>query len=644
MVDSHKKLDVICLGRAGVDLYAEQQGSRLENVQSFAKYLGGSSCNIASMSARLGLKSAMLTRVGDEHMGRFLRETMEAEGVDVSHVITDPKRLSALVILGLKDRETFPLIFYRENCADMAVSADDFDEAYIASAKALLITGTHLSTADVLKTSQSALDFAKKNGIKRVLDIDYRPVLWGLTGKGEGENRFVADQGVSQHLQNIVGQFDLIVGTEEEFHIAGGTTNTIEALQTVRAKSDAVLVLKRGPLGASVYPDTIPDNLDDGITIHGVKVDVMNVLGAGDAFMSGFLLGWLNGESYEQSLTYANACGALVVSRHGCTPAMPSHEELMYYIQNRDAIPRPDKHTKLHYLHRVTTRKRNWDNLHILAFDHRKQFVDMAHEAGASLALIPRFKALVLKAVESVEKSGKINGQMGVLIDESFGQDALYAATGRGWWVGRPVEQPGSRPLCFEYGDAHLSQIKSWPSEQIVKCLVFTHPDDASELRYQQEQKVISLYASCIEAGNELLLEVIPPKGSDVDATTLARQIKRYYNLGIFPDWWKLPAMTAEEYANVEAIIMERAPHCRGILMLGLDAPKEQIAKSFAAMGNAPLLKGFAIGRTIFGEPAKQWFNNTLSDDACVEAIAKNYLEIATAWKQGREQWQKQSA
>ena len=625
-----RPLDLICLGRAGVDFYAQQVGSRLEDVQSFNKYLGGSSCNIACMSARLGLKSSMLTRVGDEHMGRFLRETMEHEGVDVSHLKTDPERLTALVVLGLKDKDTFPLIFYRENCADMAVSPDDFDEAYIASAKALLITGTHLSTPSVLETAKAVLNYAKKNGTKRVLDIDYRPVLWGLTAKGEGEKRFVASATVSAHLQSLVSEFDLIVGTEEEFHIAGGSTDTLTAIATLREKTDAVFVVKRGPLGASVFPDGVPNSLDTGITEKGVRVEVLNVLGAGDAFMSGFLSGWIAEKPYAECLKIANACGALVVSRHGCTPAMPTQEELQHYLKNQASIPRPDRDTHLNYLHRVTTRKTQWDNLHILAFDHRKQFIDMAHAAGAPLEKITRLKSLLLQAVE--KSAEQIDGQIGVLIDDSFGADALNAATGKGWWIGRPVEQPGSRPLKFEHGDAVGTKLIHWPEEQVIKCLVFTHPDDAAELRHQQERQVLSLYQSCLELGRELLLEVIPPKGSKADEQTIARQIARYYNLGVFPDWWKLPALSPAEYKNIEAVITKRAPHCRGILMLGLDAPMTELTSHFALMAGTQLVKGFAIGRTIWSDAAKDWLSGEIMDRELIRQVSENYLQLSRAW------------
>lgn len=244
-----RNLDLICLGRLGVDLYAQQIGARLEEVGSFAKYLGGSSANIAFGVARLGLRSAMLTRVGDDHMGRFLTETLAKEGCDTSRVRVDHERLTAMVLLGIKDRDTFPLIFYREDCADMALDENDFDEAFIASSKALLITGTHFSTKQVHRASLRALDCARRNNVRTVLDIDYRPVLWGLTGKADGETRFIANQDVSAHLQHILPLFDLVIGTEEEFRIAGGRESLQASLAAVREHTAATLVLKRGALG-----------------------------------------------------------------------------------------------------------------------------------------------------------------------------------------------------------------------------------------------------------------------------------------------------------------------------------------------------------------------------------------------------------
>src|SRR3954470_21800717 len=149
MAQDANTLDLIAVGRSSVDLYGQQIGGRLEDMASFSKYLGGSPTNTAAGGARLGLKTGLLTRVGADHMGRFIREQLQREGVDVAGVLSDPDRLTALVILGIRDRVNFPLIFYRENCADMALQPSDVDEAWFGHAGAVLINGTHLSQPNV---------------------------------------------------------------------------------------------------------------------------------------------------------------------------------------------------------------------------------------------------------------------------------------------------------------------------------------------------------------------------------------------------------------------------------------------------------------------------------------------------------------
>ena len=632
--DVHRPLDVICLGRATVDLYSQQIGSRLEDVSSFSKYLGGSSCNIAFGAARLGLRSAMLTRVGDEHMGRFVREELSRGGVDTSHVITDPKRLTGLVILGIEDRETFPLIFYRKDCADMAIARDDFSPEFIASSKALLITATHFSTTETYAASKKAIEYAKAAGTKVIVDMDYRPVLWGLTSLGDGETRFISSDGVSTHLQTILPDCDLIVGTEEEIHIAGGSTDTMTALKKIRSLTNATIAFKLGPLGCTVLDGEIPDSADDFEVFAGVRVEVQNIVGAGDAFMSGFLRGWLRDESYENCCSYANACGALVVSRHGCAPAIPSAEELDYYIEHAAEIPRPDLDEELNYLHRVTTRRpQEWREVCGLAFDHRKQFFEMAKQVGAAPKRIYKLKRLLVKAAEKGAESANLNGNIGVLIDDTYGQDALNDVTGRGWWVGRPVELPASRPIELEGGRSIGDRLKSWPQEHVVKCLVFYSPVDSQELHLQQERQVKELYQACCVSGHELLLEIIPPPESPVDDWTLANALTRFYNLGVRPDWWKLPPMNPCAWQKVSDVIKTRAPHCRGVVLLGLDAPTEDLRAGFNASAGFDICKGFTVGRTLFAETSRRWLANQIDDQQLIDTIAANYVELIGHWR-----------
>ncbi len=633
MSTSSQKFDLICIGRAGVDFYAEQVGARLEDVGSFAKYIGGSSTNIACCSSRMGLKSALITRVGNEHMGQFIREQLHREGVDTSHVVTDPERLTALVVLGIKDEDTFPLIFYRENCADMAISKNDFDEPFIASAKALLITGTHFSSEKVYETSRHALTLARKNKVKTVIDIDYRPVLWGLTSKGDGETRFIVSNSVTKHLQTILPEFDLIVGTEEEIHIAGGSTDTVQAMRNIRKLSDAVLVLKRGPYGASVYEGDIPAHLDDGITVQGVNVDVLNVLGAGDAFISGFLRGWINNEGYEQALRYANACGALVVSRHGCTPAMPTREELDYYLANSEDIPKPDQDSELNYLHRVTTQTKSWQALYIHAFDHRIQFEDMAVAANAPLSRIVELKKLLFDATNRVVDEQGLQGNSGLLCDGKFGQGVLNSATGSDLWIARPVEHPKSRPIEFENGQSIGTILETWPLDHIVKCLVFYSAADESRLRAQQDARILELYDACCQSQHEMLLELIPPKESLLVGESLFNSISHIFSLGVRPDWWKLPCMDGHWVMKIDSLIAQTTPHCKGIVVLGLDAPADELAEGFKAFRGAELVRGFAVGRTIFGQAAVAWLAGDINDAQLTSQVSENYAQVIQSWQ-----------
>jgi 5-dehydro-2-deoxygluconokinase len=637
---SGRQLDVVCLGRLGVDLYAQQIGARLEDVSSFAKYLGGSSANIAFGTARLGVKSAMLTRVGNDHMGRFLVESLAREGCDVSGIKVDAERLTAMVLLGIKDRETFPLVFYRENCADMALQAEDIDEAQIASSKALLITGTHFSTDQVFKASSQALDYAEKHNVKRVLDIDYRPVLWGLTGKADGETRFVANQNVSQHVQRILPRFDLIVGTEEEFLIAGGSTDLLSALRKVRELTAATLVVKLGPQGCTVIHGAIPAKLEDGAIYPGVRVEVLNVLGAGDAFMSGFLKGWLDNASDERCCQLANACGGLVVSRHACAPAMPTLVELDYLFNSPVPITRPDQDAVLQRLHQVSVPRRDWKQLFIFAFDHRGQLVELAQKAGRDLACIGQLKQLFIQAVERVEadlRKRGIEADVGLLADQRFGQDSLNAATGRNWWIARPVEVQGSRPLAFEHGRSIGSNLMAWPKEQIIKCLVQYHPDDEPMLRLEQEAQLMGLYQASQASGHELLLEVIPPKEHpSKHPDVIYRSLKRLYNLGIYPAWWKIETQPADVWEKLDALIQERDPYCRGVVLLGLNAPAETLAAGFRQASKSTTCRGFAVGRTIFHEPSRAWLEGEIDDAGLISRVQSTFGFLIESWRDAR--------
>jgi len=630
-----RRFDVIVLGRLGVDLYAEQLGAPLEHATSFAKYLGGSSANIAVGCARLGLRTALISRVGDDHMGRFLVETLKAEGCDASHVSVDRDRLTALVLLGIKDRDSFPHLFYRENCADMAIEERDVAEDFVASARALVITGTHFSTERTHRISTLALDRARRNGVRTVLDVDYRPVLWGVAGPGAGAQRFVASDRVTAHLQEILPRFDLVLGTEDEFHIAGGSEDLLASLRRIRTLTQAVLVVKLGARGCAIVEGAVPERLEDALNLPGFPVKVMNVLGAGDAFAAGLLTRWLGGAGWAEAGRAANACGALVVSRHACSASMPTPVELDYFL-GHPGLDRPDLDPNLRRLHRVTTPRREWKDLHVFAFDHRTQFFELAREVEAPEERIRPLKLLLVSAVVEAERTLGLEGQVGALIDDGYGDDALLAATGRGWWLGRPVELAGSAPLVFEGGRSIGSRLVSWPREQVVKCLVRFHPDEPAEERLEQETQLLALHDAVLQSGHELLLEVVPPRKWPVDADTVVRALRRIYNLGIHPEWWKLAPMSRETWQRVDALLSERDPFCRGVVILGLKASVEQLAVAFRDAAGARTCRGFVVGRTIWQAPSRAWLAGEIDDASLVSRVLANLGALARAWRDAR--------
>ncbi|WP_020593399.1 bifunctional 5-dehydro-2-deoxygluconokinase/5-dehydro-2-deoxyphosphogluconate aldolase [Kiloniella laminariae] len=629
MTNKHD-LDVITIGRASVDLYGQQIGGRLEDMASFAKSVGGCPANIAIGTSRLGLKSGFISRVGDEQMGRYIREQMQREGVAVEGITTDPERLTALVLLGVRDDETFPLIFYRENCADMALCETDIAPDYIKRARSVLISGTHLSTATVAAASKKAISLAKTQGSKVILDIDYRPNLWGLAGHEAGEERYIRSDKVTEHLQSILPDCDLIVGTEEEVHIAGGSENTLEALSRIRSLSEAVIVLKRGPMGCVVFPATIPDNLDKGITGPGFPVEVYNVLGAGDSFMSGFLRGWLRDEPYETCAQWANACGAFAVSRLLCSPEIPTWDELQYFLNNGSKHKALRKDTEINHVHWATTRRPADKMLMAFAIDHRSQLEEMAERAGASPDKISEIKQLAVRAAARVADG---RPDYGMLLDSTYGTKALYDAAKHPLWIGRPVELPGSRPLDFDQIRDLGSHLSEWPVNHVIKCLCFYHPNDPADLREQQEQSLLRLYEAARRVGRELLIEIIAGKHGALKDDTIPIAMRRFYDLGIKPDWWKLEPQTSKTaWQNIGAVIAENDRYCRGIVLLGLEAPEEELKAAFASAISSTWVKGFAVGRTIFAQAAEAWLKGEISDEEAINDMENRFRRLTDAW------------
>jgi 5-dehydro-2-deoxygluconokinase len=620
------QLDLIAIGRVSVDLYGQQIGSRLEDVATFAKAVGGCPANVAIGAARLGLRSALISRVGDEPMGRFVREQLTREGVEARGVRVDPQRLTSLVLLSVRDEHTFPLIFYRDHCADSALCEDDIDAGFIASSRAVLVTGTHFSVPAAASAQRKAIDVAKAHGGKVILDIDYRPNLWGIGGHGAGATRYARSARVTNALGPLLRDCDLIVGTEEELHVAGGVEDTLDAVRRIRALSTAVIVCKRGAKGCIVFADDVPAALADGLAAAAVDVEIYNVLGAGDAFLAGFLRGYLRGEPHEVSARLANACGALVVSRLLCSAEFPTLTELNDYLVHGSAHRALREDSRLNHLHWATTRRRGPRTLIVYELGR--------WELSASPERLASLKRLVLEAVARV--AGGREG-FGILLQGSCAAPVLPHAAHSNLWLARSVERRGSRPLEFEWGGSLAARLIEWPTGLTVTCRCQYHPDDPPQLRQAQERNLARLAAACRAQGRELLLEIVAGEAGEMREDSIARVLSRIYELDIRPDWWQLGSQASPDaWQRCAAVIASNDEFCRGIL-LTLDRPPEQMGHSLAQAAASPIVRGIMAGGTIFASAAQVWLDGHLSDEAAVERIAERCNGVAAAWSSARD-------
>ena len=633
MIDGRNSpLDLVCIGRTCVDLYAEQEGAKLEDVQSFRKYVGGSAANIALNTARLGVRSAMLTRVGEEQMGRFVRRTLEETGVDVSHVTFDPEKLTPYVLLAIRDIESFPRIFAYGDAADLALEEGDVDPGFVASSKALLVTGTPLSRPKARAATLKAVEAARAAGTKVVFDLDYRPVFWGVASHEQGGEMFVASEEVTRGYGSVLPDCDLVVGTEEEIRIAGGSTETRGALLRIRKLSEATIVLKVGAMGAVVFPGEIPEDIEDGVRVPGFPVEVFNSVGAGDAFMSGFLSGWLREEPLEECLRLGNACGAIVVSRHGCSPAMPTPEELEYFLNMPERPHRLRDDAWLEHLHRTTTR-REPEELRVLAVDHRWQLEEVADELEVERGRLRELKVLLARAFLKMAQG---DASAGVLIDDVYGDEALEELTGSGAWISRAVEVAKSRPVEFVGGPNPAATLRAWPEEHVVKCNLYMHPEDDDEVREIQEQRVLQLYDACLANDRRLLLEVQPTGGTSYDENSIVEILERFYEIGVRPDWWKVPPNKEPGvWQRIGDVVRKHDPYCAGVLVLGQALEEEKLAEFFTATATEPMCNGFAIGRSIYGDQARRWLAGEIDDEGLMSSVAEGYRRMVLLW-QGR--------
>ena len=330
-----KTYDLIAMGRSSIDLYSNDVGAPFVAITSFAAYIGGCPTNISVGAQRLGLRTALLTAVGEDPVGDFILHALRREKVDTQFIPRKPGRRTSAVVLGIEPPDQFPLVYYRDNCADIELTIDDVLATPIAEARCLLVSGTGLSKEPSRSATLFAAEQARRAGAEVVLDLDFRPDQW------HDPRAF----GVT--IRAALRLVDIAIGTEDEINAAMLTDprqitltqsqvsdarvsgDTEAAVRALLALGPRALIQKRGAQGARVHL------AGESIDAPGFPVQVYNILGAGDAFAAGFLYGHLSGWGWYKSARLGTACGAIVVTRHGCANFMPTYEEAIAFVEER---------------------------------------------------------------------------------------------------------------------------------------------------------------------------------------------------------------------------------------------------------------------------------------------------------------------
>ena len=331
--------DLLAMGRSSIDLYSNDIGAQFHDITSFAAYVGGSPTNISVGAQRLGLKTALLTAVGEDPVGDFILHFLRTEKVDTQFIRRKPGRRTSAVILGIEPPDRFPLVYYRDNCADNALSIEDVLAAPVTDAKAFEFAGTNLARESSRSATLFAAERASRAGVPVLFDLDFRPDQWhdprafGVAARAALANTRIAI-GTQDEIKAAVledpSQVHLVGLQVSDAHVQGDVASAVE---TLLGLGPEFVIEKCGEQGARIHAKDA-----DPVDVPGFPVKVHNILGAGDAFAAGFIFGYVRQWPLYKAARLGNACGAMVVTRHGCANFMPGYDEVMAFVDARGGL------------------------------------------------------------------------------------------------------------------------------------------------------------------------------------------------------------------------------------------------------------------------------------------------------------------
>lgn len=330
------RYDLVSMGRSNMDLFSQDIGEPFENITGFDAAVGGSPTNIAIGLARLGKRAAVLGAVGSDRVGDFVLRFLERENVETRYLPRKEGKLTSLSLTGVRPPSDFPLSFYREDPADIYVDSDDVAAVPFDRVRTVQISGTALSRGPCARAAREVAELCARLPVETYMDLDLRPSEW------------TEPRAFGEAVGDVLAHIDVVIGTEEEFYAAlmpepekvwTGAAVPEADLPDLDAMIDGLVgrgpecaVIKRGERGATLL------TADGRLDVGGFTVDVVNTVGAGDSFAAGLIASRIDGLDFRRAVRFANACGAIVVTRHGCSVAFPRAEEVREFANSRGGL------------------------------------------------------------------------------------------------------------------------------------------------------------------------------------------------------------------------------------------------------------------------------------------------------------------
>ncbi len=585
MKKSNKLYDIVVLGPSHVELCGQQQSSALKNMLSFEKKIGQGAPKIAVGLARLGAKAALISNLGEDAMGQFIQDSLVDETVDISQVRILSEMITPLVIKNTDNRAA-QTITYRNLPTTQALS---LSESFLEKSRALLIVNEW--------PTLNAIKKAKENHVKIIL----------LLGNLQ-----------ANHLNNdnvaLLAQCDVVIGTELDYVNLFSADNVDAALALLAEQTNAIRVVKHEQ--ACYVPSVCHHS---GFNTDHVKVNL-------DACAMGFIAAWLQEKTLEQCCEYANACETLMA----LNTESPSLDALTFFLNHQNqVVARSIQSAFFTNLCYSSVQKRLKRPLFLLNVGDHKLWQKMAEPYGAKEDTISLAKQYINVAIESVFEDFPLAGI--VFEDET-------ALSQKNWstklsWLARSLEKPNEIPLQFNTDSELTSVLSHWPKHHVAKVSVTYHPDDRYSLRGQQEALLSQCHKVCRDTQHALLIDLLMPMNSLITAKTHAHIIQRFYELGIYPDYWQMSLPRDQRsWENIYAVIQESAPFCQGLFINAIFASQEQLPTLIEIAGKEKMCQGLVVGRALFQNTVEQWFAKKIDDQMLVQHFSDALRQVATLW------------